>query len=98
MNSGFSVDASVWITLIDRDATHANQKPRSHDTSRINWAKLLARVGEKFPLTGGRYGESIGCELLNLFVRPWVDGGRKRRPLKLERWAATRLKRVWRPN
>jgi hypothetical protein len=28
----------------------ANQKPRSRDTSRIAWAKLLARVGEEFPL------------------------------------------------
>jgi len=28
----------------------ANQKPRSHATSRIAWAKLLARVGEEFPL------------------------------------------------
>jgi len=28
--------------------THA--KPRSHDTSRIAWAKLMARVGEEFPL------------------------------------------------
>jgi len=27
-----------------------NQKPRSHDTSRIAWAKLMARVGEEFPL------------------------------------------------
>jgi hypothetical protein len=26
------------------------QKPRSHDTSRIAWAKLMARVGEEFPL------------------------------------------------
>jgi hypothetical protein len=26
-----------------------NQKPRSRDTSRITWAKLLARVGEEFP-------------------------------------------------
>jgi hypothetical protein len=26
----------------------ANQKPRSHDTSRIAWAKLMARVGEEF--------------------------------------------------
>jgi hypothetical protein len=25
-------------------------KPRSHDTSRIAWAKLLARLGEEFPL------------------------------------------------
>jgi hypothetical protein len=27
-----------------------HQKPRSHDTSRIAWAKLMARVGEEFPL------------------------------------------------
>jgi hypothetical protein len=109
-NSGFSVDASVRITLVDRDVpsyfqslehllrycarppfalerlsvrcgeavtalaignigrprgpvagghaaggqatdsccdTHA--KPRSHDTSRIAWAKLMARVCEEFP-------------------------------------------------
>jgi hypothetical protein len=26
------------------------KNPRSHDTSRIAWAKLLARVGEEFPL------------------------------------------------
>ena len=32
-----------------------NQKPRSHDTSRIAWAKLMARVGEEFPL------ECPGC-------------------------------------
>jgi hypothetical protein len=28
----------------------AKQKPRSHDTSRIAWAKLMARVEEEFPL------------------------------------------------
>jgi hypothetical protein len=28
----------------------ADQKPRSHDTSRIAWAKLMARLGEEFPL------------------------------------------------
>jgi hypothetical protein len=33
----------------------ADQKPRSHDTSRIAWAKLMARVGEEFPL------ECPGC-------------------------------------
>jgi hypothetical protein len=33
----------------------AHQKPRSHDTSRIAWAKLMARVGEEFPL------ECLGC-------------------------------------
>ena len=32
------------------DAIHATHKPRSHDTSRIAWAKLMARVGEEFPL------------------------------------------------
>jgi len=31
-----------------KDEQH--QKPRSHDTSRIAWAKLLARLGEEFPL------------------------------------------------
>jgi len=33
----------------------AHQKLRSHDTSRIAWAKLMARVGEEFPL------ECPGC-------------------------------------
>ena len=32
------------------DANHATQKLRSHDTSRIAWAKLMARMGEEFPL------------------------------------------------
>jgi hypothetical protein len=35
-----------------------NQKPRSHDTSRIAWAKLLARVGE-FPLECPNCGGDI---------------------------------------
>ena len=29
---------------------NAKQQPRSHDTSRIAWAKLMARVGEEVPL------------------------------------------------
>ena len=33
-----------------RDATHATRKPPSLDTSWIAWAKLMARVGEEFPL------------------------------------------------
>ena len=37
------------------DANHANQKARSHDTSRIAWAKLMAWMGEEFPL------ECPGC-------------------------------------
>ena len=31
-------------------------KPRSHDTSRIAWAKLMARVGEEVPLLGPACG------------------------------------------
>ncbi len=37
----------------------ANQKPRSHDTSRIAWAKLLAQVGEEFPLECTNCGGDI---------------------------------------
>ena len=40
-------------------------KPCHHDTSRIAWAKLLARVGEEFPLTCPRCGGDI---------RPLADG------------------------
>ncbi|NCA11684.1 hypothetical protein EBR56_07730 [bacterium] len=31
----------------------ATAKPRSHDTSRIAWAKPMARMGEEFPLECG---------------------------------------------
>jgi hypothetical protein len=41
------------------DANHATQKPRLHDTSRIAWAKLMARVGEKFPLEYPNCGGDI---------------------------------------
>ncbi len=41
------------------DANHANQKSRSHDTSRIAWAKLMARVGEEFPLECPNCGGDI---------------------------------------
>jgi hypothetical protein len=34
-------------------------KPRSHDTSRIAWAKLMARVGEEFPLQCPNCGGNI---------------------------------------
>jgi hypothetical protein len=37
--------------------THA--KPRSHDTSRTAWAKLMARVGEGFPLECPSCGGAI---------------------------------------
>ena len=38
---------------------HPNHKPRSHDTSRIAWAKLLARVGEEFPFACPNCGGNI---------------------------------------
>ncbi len=41
------------------DSSHATQKPRSHDTSRIAWAKLMARVGEEFPLACPNCGGDI---------------------------------------
>jgi len=41
------------------NATHEHQKPRSHDTSRIAWAKLMARVGEEFPLECPNCGGDI---------------------------------------
>jgi hypothetical protein len=37
----------------------AHHKPRSHDTSRIAWAKLLARLGEAFPLECPNCGGDI---------------------------------------
>jgi hypothetical protein len=36
-----------------------NHKPRSHDTSRIAWAKLMARVEEEFPLECPNCGGDI---------------------------------------
>ena len=51
--NGFSVDASVRITLIDRDLPSSFQsleKIHSHNTLRIAWAKLIARVEEEFPM------------------------------------------------
>ena len=38
---------------------NAKQQPRSHDTSRIAWAKLMARVGEEFPLACPACGGDI---------------------------------------
>ena len=46
----------------------ANQKPRSHATSRIAWAKLLARVGEEFPLECPAYGGDI--RLISFITEP----------------------------
>jgi hypothetical protein len=46
-----------------------NQKPRSHDTSRIAWAKLMARVGEEFPLECPNCGGDIRLIAFRLFYK-----------------------------
>jgi hypothetical protein len=43
-------------------------KPRSHDTSRIAWAKLIARLGEEFPLECPACGGDI--RLIAFFTEP----------------------------
>ena len=48
--------------------TKPDQKPRSHDTSRIAWAKLLARVGEEFPLQCPGCGGDI--RLIAFIIEP----------------------------
>jgi hypothetical protein len=50
------------------DANPAAQKPRSHDTSRIAWAKLMARVGEEFPLACPTCGGDI--RLIAFITKP----------------------------
>ena len=45
-----------------------NEKPCSHDTSRIAWAKLLARVGEAFPLACPNCGGDI--RLISFITQP----------------------------
>jgi hypothetical protein len=45
-----------------------HQKPRSHDTSRIAWAKLLARVGEEFPLLCPACGGDV--RLISFITEP----------------------------
>ena len=48
--------------------TKPHQKPRSHDTSRIAWAKLMARVGEEFPLECPACGGDI--RLISFITEP----------------------------
>jgi hypothetical protein len=45
-----------------------HQQPRSQDTSRIAWAKLLARVGEEFPLECPNCGGDI--RLITFITEP----------------------------
>ena len=45
-----------------------DEKECSHDTSRIAWAKLLARVGEEFPLACPNCGGDI--RLIGFITQP----------------------------
>jgi hypothetical protein len=47
---------------------NTHEKPRSHDTSRIAWAKLMARVGEAFPLECPNCGGDI--RLISFITEP----------------------------
>ena len=47
---------------------NSHEKPRSHDTSRIAWAKLMARVGEEFPLQCPACGGDI--RLISFITEP----------------------------
>jgi hypothetical protein len=62
-NIGKQREAATGGHVADGHATEgccdAHQKPRSHDTSRIAWAKLMARVGEEFPLECPNCGGDI---------------------------------------
>jgi hypothetical protein len=58
-------EATTGGHAVDRHATadcwDMDHKPRSHNTPRIVWAKLMARVGDEFPLlcpACGRCGHS----------------------------------------
>jgi hypothetical protein len=52
----------------DGDCCGTQAKPRSHDTSRIAWAKLMARVGEEFPLLCPACGGDI--RLISFITEP----------------------------
>ena len=62
-NVGKRRDSTTGGHATGRHATEgccdANKKPRSHDTSRIAWAKLMARVGEEFPFACPACGGDI---------------------------------------
>jgi len=62
-------------------------KPRSHDTSRIAWAKLMARVGEEFPLQCPACGGDI--RMIAFITEPGPTAGRSR-PTSNRRFASGR--------
>ena len=62
-NVGKRQEAATGRHASDGHATEGccdtNQKPRSHDTSQIAWAKLFARIAEAFPLVCPACGGDI---------------------------------------
>jgi hypothetical protein len=56
VTGGHRGDGHATEGCCDANPSH---KPRSHDTSRIAWAKLMARVGEEFPLECPNCGGDI---------------------------------------
>ena len=60
----------------DEDCCGTHAKLRSHDTSRIAWAKLMARVGEEFPLECPACGGDI--RLISFITEPEETAGRSR--------------------
>ena len=49
-NIGKQSDSHATVGHAAGDCYDSGGKPRSHDTSRIAWAKLITRRGEEFPL------------------------------------------------
>jgi hypothetical protein len=50
----------------------ANQNTTAHDTSRIAWAKLIAREGDEFPLECPKCGGDI--RLISFITEPGARG------------------------
>jgi hypothetical protein len=67
-----SLTLSLWeregVRVLQGEGAPNHAKPRSHDTSRIAWAKLLARVGEEFP---------VDCPACGGDIRLRIDGRRE---------------------
>ena len=58
-NIGKQSDSHAAAGHAAGDCCDSGEKSRSHDTSRIAWAKLMARVGEEFPLLCSNCGGDI---------------------------------------
>jgi hypothetical protein len=78
-NGGKSRDAATGGHAVGGHASRgdatgsgdSSDKPRTHDTSRIAWAKLMARVGEAFPLECPECGGDIGLIAFFAHRSPW---------------------------